>query len=231
MEMLTGSHLVEAGLDDWRHLAQGLHARFAVDGLATGAALATGVADVASADHDHVRLTMGHAHVDVRLASPDATFRDGSGVEHVVEWITQRDLDLARAISALAASSGATAEPDAVVAVELGLDVASSATVAPVWAALLAGDPAARGRGTPTDEVRDATGRVPNLWFGGRDDAAASPWHLELYVSAAESGRRIAAAVAAGGAIVDDAQAPGMTVVADQEGNRCVVCVQVDAAT
>lgn len=35
---------------------------------------------------------------------------------------------------------------------------------------------------------------------------------------------RIAAAVAAGGVIVDDSDAPSFTVIADQDGNRACVC-------
>jgi len=35
----------------------------------------------------------------------------------------------------------------------------------------------------------------------------------------------IAAAVAAGGTVVDDSEAPSLTVVADQDGNRGVLCV------
>jgi 4a-hydroxytetrahydrobiopterin dehydratase len=41
---------------------------------------------------------------------------------------------------------------------------------------------------------------------------------------------RIAAAVAAGGTVVDDSEAPGLTVIADQDGNRGVVCVDTSAA-
>jgi 4a-hydroxytetrahydrobiopterin dehydratase len=36
--------------------------------------------------------------------------------------------------------------------------------------------------------------------------------------------QRIAAAVAAGGIIADDSNAPGYTVVADQDGNKACVC-------
>jgi 4a-hydroxytetrahydrobiopterin dehydratase len=35
--------------------------------------------------------------------------------------------------------------------------------------------------------------------------------------------------VAAGGVVVDDAGSPGLTVVADQDGNRGVVCVDTSA--
>ena len=37
--------------------------------------------------------------------------------------------------------------------------------------------------------------------------------------------QRIAAAVAAGGTVVDDSDAPSLTVIADQDGNTGVLCV------
>ncbi|HEV2797291.1 MAG TPA: VOC family protein, partial [Nocardioides sp.] len=116
--------------------------------------------------------------------------------------------------------------------VELGLDTADSATVAPVWAALLTGDPDSQGRGTPSDEVRDAGGRVPNLWFGDAeaDEAPRQRVHVEVYVPAEVREQRIAATVAAGGTVVDDSEAPGLTVIADQDGNTGVLCVDVSAA-
>ncbi len=43
--------------------------------------------------------------------------------------------------------------------------------------------------------------------------------------------KRIAAAVAAGGTVVDDSDAPSLTVIADQDGNKGVGCVDVSAAT
>jgi 4a-hydroxytetrahydrobiopterin dehydratase len=111
---------------------------------------------------------------------------------------------------------------------ELGLDTAASATIAPVWAALLAGDSQAQGRGTPSDEIRDATGRVPHLWFGELSPmggASRQRFHVEVYVPAEEAARRVAAVVEAGGVIVDDSDSPGITVIADQEGNRGIICV------
>ena len=42
--------------------------------------------------------------------------------------------------------------------------------------------------------------------------------------------QRIAAALAAGGTIVDDSDAPALTVIADQDGNRGVLCVDTSAA-
>jgi 4a-hydroxytetrahydrobiopterin dehydratase len=37
--------------------------------------------------------------------------------------------------------------------------------------------------------------------------------------------QRIAAAVAAGGTVVDDSDVPSLTVIADQDGNKGTLCV------
>jgi 4a-hydroxytetrahydrobiopterin dehydratase len=233
MDMLRGNEIAAAGLTDWRKLAQGLHARYRVDDFSAGARFVAAVGEAGDAVGHHPRVSMGPDHVDLKLSSDDAVFRDDEGTEHVVEWVTQQDVDLARRISEVAAAQGLVADPAAVSVIELGLDTTRSDTIAPVWAALLTGDPAAQGRGTPGDEIRDATGRVPNLWFGdpADGDAPRQPFHVEVYVAREVVEQRLAAAVAAGGTVVDDSQSPSLTVVADQDGNRGVLCVDVAAAT
>jgi 4a-hydroxytetrahydrobiopterin dehydratase len=51
-----------------------------------------------------------------------------------------------------------------------------------------------------------------------------------VYVAPEVAGQRIAAALAAGGTVVDDSDAPSLTVIAGQDGNEGVVCVDVSAA-
>lgn len=227
--MLMGEQIAAAGLADWRKLAQGLHARFRTDGFAAGARFVAAIADAGDAIGHHPRAVVGTGHVDLELVSDDAIYRDGE-TEHIVEWVTQQDLDLAATISAVAATQGLVADPAAVSEVELGLDTASSATIAPVWASLLMGDADAQGLGSPSDEVRDATARVPNLWFGDLAEGATQRFHVEVYVAPEVVQERIAAAEAAGATIVDDTESPGLTVLADQDGNRGVLCADVSAA-
>ena len=114
---------------------------------------------------------------------------------------------------------------------ELGLDTSTSATVAPFWAALLTGDPASQGHGTPGDEIRDPTVRVPNLWFGDLEEGTADEarFHVEVYVAPEQVAGRVAGALAAGGTVVDDSDAPGLTVLADPDGNRGVLCSDTSA--
>jgi 4a-hydroxytetrahydrobiopterin dehydratase len=227
MDMLMRHEIAEARLTDWRKLAQGLHARYLVDDFGDGARFVTAVGEAGDALGHHPRVSIGPGYVDLKLVSDDAVYRDDDGTEYVVEWVTQQDVDLARRITGIAADHELAADPSAVSVLELGLDAAHSATVAPVWAALLTGRADSQGRGTPSDEIRDATGRVPNLWFGDADEqeSALQRFHLEVYVTEEVAEQRIAAAVAAGGSVVDDSDAPSLTVIADQEGNRGVVCV------
>jgi 4a-hydroxytetrahydrobiopterin dehydratase len=232
MDMLKGDQIAAANLTDWRKLAQGLHARYEVDDFGAGARFVAAVGEAGDALGHHPRVSMGPAYVDLKLVSGDAIYRDGEGTEHVVEWVTQQDVDLARRITEIAVDHGVDADPASVSDFELGLDTASSATIAPVWAALLTGSADAQGRGTPSDEIRDATGRVPNLWFGDADEneAPGQRFHIEVYVAPEVAGQRIAAAVAAGGTVVDDSDAPSLTVIADQDGNRGIVCIDASAA-
>ncbi len=227
MDMVTGDEIAAARLADWRKLAQGLHARYLVGDFAAGARFVAAVGEAGDALGHHPSVAMGGGHVDLKLVSDDAVYRDDDGTEHVVQWPTQRDLDLARRITEVAAGHGLRADPAAVSVIELGLDTSRSAAIAPVWAALLTGDAGSQGHGTPGDEVRDATGRVPNLWFGDADDTepARQRFHVEVYVAPEVAEQRVAAAVAAGGTVVDDSDAPSLTVIADQDGNTGVLCV------
>src|SRR5690606_8781369 len=115
--------------------------------------------------------------------------------------------------------------------IELGLDTSRSGTIAPVWAALLTGSAQAQGSGSLSNEIRDATGRVPNLWFGNSDghETAHQRFHIEIYVPPEIAHQRIAAVLAAGRTIIDDSNAPSLTVVADQDGNQGVLCVDMSA--
>ncbi len=229
-----GEAIAEADLTDWRKLAQGLHARYLVDDFGSSARFVAAVGEAGDALAHHPRVTIDDGYVDLKLVSHDAVYRDDEGTEHRVEWVTQRDVDLARRITQLASDHEVTADPASVSDFELGLDTARSATIAPVWAALLTGSAESQGRGTPFgDEIRDATGRVPHLWFGD-DDEHEGPrqrFHLEVYVAPEVAEARIAAVLAAGGTVVDDSDAPSLTVIADQDGNQGVLCVAASPAT
>ena len=190
MARLTSTDILEARLDDWRMLAQALHARFRTGDFATGLAFVTAVTEAAELADHHPDVTLTYPFVELRLIS------------HDVSHLTRRDTDLARRISEIARELGIAAEPSAVTEIELALDTADLSAVAPFWAALLTGSTDS----LDGDDVVDPSGRVPLLWFQ-HTDAHETPrqrFHLDLWVPPEVADQRIATAVAAGGRVVDD---------------------------
>ena len=141
-------------------------------------------------------------------------------------WLTRADIDTARTISALAREHGLVPDPGGVTQLELALDTAHDAVVGPFWSALLTGSP----DNMVYDSVFDPTGRVPAVWFqqSGEDaDLPSQRWHFDLWLAPEVAADRIAAAVAAGGTVVFDGEAPAFTVLADPDGNRVCVCTSL----
>lgn len=210
MDKLTSMQILDAGLNDWRQLAQGIHARFRTGSFTAGLRFVTAVTEAAEAANHHPDVTLTYPYVDLKLIS------------HDVGALTQRDVDLAQAISSIAREQGLTPQPEALAEVELALDTAALAAAGPFWAALLTGN----ADNVDGDDVVDPSGRVPLLWFQDTDahETPRQRFHLDVWVPHDLADARIAAAVAAGGSVVDDSQAPSFTVLADGEGNRACVC-------
>ncbi|MBB5834872.1 VOC family protein [Kribbella italica] len=225
MEMMTGEQIAAAELTDWRKLGQGLHARYVVGDFGAGARFVAAIAEAGTAYGHQPRVTLGATFVDLKLISEDAVYVV-DGVEHVVDYTTRKDLDLAQQITGIAAAQGLKADVAGITTIELALDTANAAKLAPMWAALLTGDTVAVGRGTVSSDVRDATGRVPILWFQDTDvhETPRQRFHLDVWVAPDYAEQRIAAAVAAGGVVVDDSEAPSYVVLADADGNKACVC-------
>jgi 4a-hydroxytetrahydrobiopterin dehydratase len=211
MKKLSMPEILDARLDDWRKLAQALHARYRVADFRTGAAFAFAVAEAAEAAGHDPDLKMARGVVDVSLC----TREDGL-------WVTENDIAMARTISEIARRHGLTPEPAAVAQLEIALDTADENRVGPFWSALLTGSPGNK----IYDSVFDPTGRVPSLWFQatGEHETPRQRWHFDLWLAPEAAQDRIAAAVAAGGSVVDESGAPSYTVLADPDGNRVCVC-------
>jgi 4a-hydroxytetrahydrobiopterin dehydratase len=137
-------------------------------------------------------------------------------------WVTQKDIAMAEKISEIARQQGLKPEPAAVTQLEIALDTANEDRVAPFWSVLLTGSPDNK----IYDSVFDPASRVPGLWFQGTDEhqIPRQRWHFDLWLAPEAVAGRITAAVAAGGSVVDDSEAPSFTVLADPDGNRVCVC-------
>lgn len=211
MDRLSNQQVLDAGLGDWRKLAQGLHARFDTGDFTAGTRFLAAVAEAGQQVGHYPEVRLVPPWVEIKLA----THQDGW-------WVTGRDVDLARRISEIARQQGFRAEPGAVAQLELALDSAAFAAQGPFWAALLTGSADNVGHG----DVMDPEFRVPNLWFQQTDahDVPRQRFHIDLWLAHDAAEKRIAAAVAAGGSVVDDSNAPSFVVLADPEGNRVCIC-------
>ena len=212
MDKLSTQEILDARLDDWRKLAQGLHARYRVTDFTAAAAFAAAVAEAAAAEGHQPDLKLTRDVVDLSLYTRD----DGL-------WVTDKDVGMAQRISEIARQQGLTPEPAAVTQIELALDAADEKRVGPFWSALLTGSP---DNQVYDGSVFDPTGRVPSLWFQGtgEHEPPRQRWHVDLWLAPEAAQERIAAAVAAGGSVVHDDEAPSVTVLADPDGNRVCVC-------
>lgn len=215
MERLTADQITAAELADWRRLAQALHARFLTEDVRAGLAFAAALADAVTTHERDPRVSVHAAGVDVVLR----TSRDGW-------WVTPADVESARRVSEVAREQGLRPDPDAVAQVEMGMDTARAAALAPFWAAILLGD----GTATTHGEVIDATGQVPDIWFQPTDEheTPRQRWHPDVWVAPESVAARIEAAVAVGGAVLDDSSAPSFTVLADPDGNKVCLCTSLD---
>lgn len=206
---MTVHQVQDADLPDWRFMLESLHARFRVPDYDTGLRLVAAVGAAAQEQNHHPDIDLRYGYVDVRLRS------------HDVGGVTDRDLRLARSISATAHQVGATARPDQLQALEWALDTADAAGVGPFWAAVLG-----REFDRTTEECVDPGGREPSIWFQHTGSTAPDRqrWHLDVSVPPERAQDRIDAALAAGGRLVSEAAAPSFWVLADAEGNLACIC-------
>ncbi|GGD19709.1 4a-hydroxytetrahydrobiopterin dehydratase [Nocardioides daphniae] len=211
MTLLNHDQVAEAALADWRLLQGALHARFRTGTFAVGLELVNRIGALAEEMDHHPDLDLRYPHLNVRLLSHDAG------------GVTGRDVRLARKISHAASDLGINADPDALSVFDLALDTPDADRVRPFWAALLA----AEDKGG--DEVHDDSAAVPLLWF--QASGAQEPrqrFHVDVTVPPEQAGARIEAALAAGGTLVSDADAPSFTVLADPDGNRACICTVLE---
>ncbi len=210
-DVLSGDQIDRLGLDDWRPMYDAIEARFATGDFATGLQLVNAIGEAAEDANHHPDVELRYDHVDVLVTS------------HGAGGTTQRDVDLAHRISALAAGLGVASEPSAVQRLELALDTWDVEEVRPFWAAVLAMEESG------DDDVTDPSRRVPTIWFQQCEphENPHQRFHLDLRVPPEQVESRMAAAMAAGGTLVADDQAPRFWVLADPQGNRVCLCTHV----
>lgn len=215
-QRLTGQQIADAGLDGWTFLGTHLATRLRTGDFATGLALLDDIGAAAEEANHHPDLDLRYGHLDVRLTS-----HDSGGV-------TERDLRMARRVTALAGGHGVRPDSGALARIDLALDTPDRGRVLPFWSAALG----MQGGGhVPEDEIRDPAGAHPAVWFqDSGDEEPRQRWHLDVWLDPAQVQGRIDAALAAGGRLVSDAEAPSFWVLADPDDNKVCLCTWQDRA-
>ncbi len=173
-EKLTGQHVLDADLADWRLMVRALHAHFATGDFATGIRLAERISAAAEEMNHHPDIDLRYPHVAVRLTS------------HDTGGVTERDVELARRISAAAADLGVAAEPSRVSLWELALDTADHDAIKPFWRAILGYDQ----NPSAGDEINDPAAGGAHALVPGHRAARRAPAALPpRRVGAARRGR------------------------------------------
>jgi 4a-hydroxytetrahydrobiopterin dehydratase len=197
------------GVEDWRVVFDGACTYFSTGSFAAGVALVDAVGALADAANHHPDIDLRYAGVTVCLRT------------HDVGGLSDRDVALARQISAAARKLQVPADPSAVRAVNLTIDALVGADVRPFWRVVLG------YREEGLEDLVDPQGRGPAIWFQELD--APRPQrnriHVDVSVPHDQAEARVAAAIAAGGRLVSDRFAPAWWTLADAEGN------EVDLAT
>jgi 4a-hydroxytetrahydrobiopterin dehydratase len=212
IERLTGEQFsASGGVEDWRVLWGGgfASAYFATGSFQAGVALVQAIGELAATADHYPDVDLRAEGVTVRLFTA-GTF-----------GLTERDVSLARQISAAARQAHVPAEPAAVQQVQIAIDALDIARVRPFWHAVL-GYPEAG-----EEDLLDVHRSGPPVWFQQMDveRPQRNRIHIDIYVPADQVEDRIAAGLAAGGSIVSDAHAPGWWTLADPEGNECDLAI------
>lgn len=83
------------------------------------------------------------------------------------------------------------------------------------------------------DNAVDPLGHGSTVWMQEIDEAKTlrHAMHIDVSVACEQATARLQAALAAGGRIVDDANAPSHWTLADRAGNRVCICAWPDGST
>ena len=210
-DYLSPKQFYEAeGVADWRLTSEGATAFFHTRSFAESARFVQAIGELPGIE-DH------RPGVDVR--------NDGVTI-HMITYTddyfgpSQRDLELARQISAVALKQGLPADPSAVQSLLIIPGATNIAKVIPFWRAVLGYEPR---RDSPNEDLVDPHGRGPAFWFEQMNEPrgdGGGAIHVAIWVPYEQADARIAAALAAGGRMVRDEFAPSWWTLADPAGNE-----------
>jgi 4a-hydroxytetrahydrobiopterin dehydratase len=201
------------GVQDWVVLHGGATAVFRVTSLGDAAKLAEAITHLRGVAGSGALLTVADDRLTVRLSR--GVFR-----------LERPHIKLARAISETARIHGAIPDRAAVQEVQVAIAAKPADMDVNFWRAVLGYAPLA------DDNAVDPLGHGSAVWLQelDPDKPLRHALHLDVSVAAEHAESRIAAALAAGGRIVHDRDAPEGWILSDRAGNRVCVAAWPDGA-
>jgi 4a-hydroxytetrahydrobiopterin dehydratase len=115
------------GVEDWRVVGEGACTYFRAGSFAAGARLVDAISQLAGLDDHHPDVDLRYEGVTVRLITITPGYYG----------LSERDVELARQISAVARELGVPADPAAVQNIQLSIDALVIPEVLPFWRAVL----------------------------------------------------------------------------------------------
>jgi pterin-4a-carbinolamine dehydratase len=201
---ITGKAFHDAdGVDDWRVLYWGAYAFYRIGSFAEGSRFIAAIADIAD--------EIGH-FPDVDLRPEGITVRTFSRRDGA---LNERDIELARRISAVARELKLEPDPGQLQVVGIAVAQDADTDVRPFFAAALGYDNL-----DATDAI-DRQRRNPHFSFQELHPPRPSRGrtHIDVSVPADQAEARVAAALAAGGRLADGSHAPQWWTLASPENH------------
>ena len=200
-ETVTPQRFHEVG---WRVVRDDASARFRTGSFAAGVELVDAIGRLADAANHHPDVDLRPDGVTVRVRT------------HSTGGLSERDVDLARQVSEAARELGVPIDLTGLQSVQVAIDALVIPDVLPFWRAVLG------YRQVDDADLVDPHREGPPFWFQQMDAARAqrNRIHIDVYVPHDQAEERVAAAIAAGGHVVSDENAPQWWTLADAEGNE-----------
>jgi 4a-hydroxytetrahydrobiopterin dehydratase len=200
-EAITPGRFHEVG---WRVVRDDASAHFRTGSFAAGVALVDAIGRLADDANHHPDVDLRPNGVTVRLRT------------HSTGGLSGRDVDLAGQISGVARELDVPIDLTGLQSVQVAIDALVIPDVLPFWRAVLG------YRQVDDADLIDPHSQGPPFWFQQMDAPRVqrNRIHIDVFVPHDQAEARVAAAIAAGGHVVSDENAPEAWTLADPEGNE-----------
>jgi 4a-hydroxytetrahydrobiopterin dehydratase len=189
---------------DWRVIRDAATVHYRAESFAQGVALVSAIEPLTPSASNRLGVDLRPDGVTIHLRGNEPG------------RLSEGDVALARDISSAARELGLAVDLTGLQTIQVAIDAVVIPDVLPFWRAVLGYEKVGG------EDLEDARFEGPPFWFQQMD--APRPQrnriHIDVYVPHDQAEARVAAALAAGGHLVSDENAPEWWTLADVEGNE-----------